>query len=296
MPLFACVSGCFLEEFVQKRTFAQGLLRKIETLLLPCLVWAMGFYAIYIIRYHQLNSLSFFLKNDILGANWFLWAIFYSSVIILLISRFDKNIWATGSLLILVNVLVPDYLNTTGYKVLFPFVMIGMLIKRYHMVDRFLQLKNIIQWTLIIALMMLYLLQHPWITSKYPWEVYIHSDLHLLYLLAERWVIHLTGVAASLLLMIKVSSLLDRILDERKNPILQLGRCSLGIYLFQSFFYANFTRKLSIHTGWNSYAQCAYTFFLSIFLTMLCFLCVKIVERIPILSLLLLGKRRMKRI
>ena len=222
MPLFACVSGYFLENFLKKYSLKQGILRKAKTILLPCIVWAFGYYIIYVLKFRQFKSFIDF-RDDILGANWFLWAIFYCSVISLIIVQFDKSLWKISIILIVVNFLIPDYYNTTGYKVLFPFIILGVMIKRYDLLHKFLQMKNRIQWIIIASLGILYLSLYPWTDHKYSWEIFIHFDMDRLVMNLARYWIYFAGTAWSLLLIVKTASCLEERINYNKNLILILG-------------------------------------------------------------------------
>lgn len=289
MPLFACVSGYFLENFIKKYSLTQGILRKAKTILLPCIVWAIGYYIIFVLRFRQFKSLIDF-RDDILDANWFLWAIFYCSVISLIIIQFDKSLWKTSIVIIIINLLIPDYYNMTGYKMLYPFILMGVIIKRYHLLQRFLQLTNRVQWLIIAGTLSLYISLYPWINEKYLWEMYVHFDLNRLLMNLERYGINFAGTVSILLLLVKISACVEKKINYYKNPLLITGRKSLGIYLFQSFIFGYLYSKIMVGNHWNSTLQYIYCIVISVVITLFCLICVLITEKSHILSSFLLGQ------
>ncbi len=80
MPMFAFISGYFLNKTIQKHGFSNNLLNKIGMILLPVMLWNIIFHFL------TLNVL----YNGILvsfSRFWFLWAIFIVSVMVLIIEK-----------------------------------------------------------------------------------------------------------------------------------------------------------------------------------------------------------------
>ncbi len=80
MPMFAFISGYFLNKTIKKHGFSSNILNKIGMILFPILLWNIIFSAINTVVFSAGISLSF-------SRFWFLWAIFIVSIMVLAIEK-----------------------------------------------------------------------------------------------------------------------------------------------------------------------------------------------------------------
>jgi len=136
MALFSMVSGYLFYYFAGRYSLVDGLRRKVRAILIPCLAWGgIGYImAVFLEGEHVgVKSCVWFLLNH----NWFLWACFYSSIVSLFCLAIDRSFWKAALTVITISFLVPDILNSIGFKMMFPFFVIGFYLNKRQIVQRF---------------------------------------------------------------------------------------------------------------------------------------------------------------
>ncbi len=128
MPLFMMISGFLSWGSVRRAEKAgrmnQLLCRRAKTLLSPIFIWSALDYGLNLLLTPSLlpDSLWNFIWtyiNRTFYALWFLWAVFWSFLIVFLVRRFCKNSpWIYGAIFLLMFV-TPDGLGLGAYKYLF---------------------------------------------------------------------------------------------------------------------------------------------------------------------------------
>jgi len=122
MPLFMLISGYFLGFSLKKRSLKELIKDKLTTIFFPAYIWGV------IITYsYMLAFLSLY----------FLWAVFFSSLIIAFIAKTCANIKIGIIYVLIVTVLlqfIPDTLWNLSY--LFPFFAIGYFINAFEIKPR----------------------------------------------------------------------------------------------------------------------------------------------------------------
>lgn len=83
MPMFALISGYFLNKTIKKHKFSNNVLNKIGMILFPILLWNVIFSLINTVVFSAGISFSF-------SRFWFLWGIFIVSIMVLVIERLFK--------------------------------------------------------------------------------------------------------------------------------------------------------------------------------------------------------------
>ena len=90
MPLFAVLSGYLAYGFTQKYSLKYGIIVRSLQILLPCLIWAGINYSLGILIGKQLDPGIISFAKYWVHCNWYLWAIFYCSVAILICNLADR--------------------------------------------------------------------------------------------------------------------------------------------------------------------------------------------------------------
>lgn len=136
MPLFALISGYFLNLSTNRYNIKEGILRKINCLLFPIVVF--GVYRYFLYSYFILKDRNTFKLKDfilsILQGYWFLWGILYLSIIVFIIKYlFFDNIKVYFTLFF-VLLLVPNEIHNIKFSTilfLYPFILMGYFFSKY---------------------------------------------------------------------------------------------------------------------------------------------------------------------
>lgn len=245
MPLFMLVSGCLFWFSVNRHSFGECVGSRFRTLLLPIMVWSIIPYAERIINGTEHTpwlAVRAYLSTCA-GNFWFLWAIFYSSFVVLFTRRFLKDsVWVYLGVLVL-SFFTPDLHRLQLYKFMYPYFVLGYLgNKAYqgHTAGR----KLLPVWIGAAALYLVLMAFH----FK---EAYVYTSGYTLLgkdMLGQfgidlyRFVLGLAGciMAAGLLLW-----LAGRLPGLVKKGIACLGRNSLGIYIISTLLFTYVIKPLA---------------------------------------------------
>ena len=135
MPLFALLSG-YLFFWSMKKPTQQIFMKRLSSLLLPIVSWVTleyaGRAAIKMIR-HDFGIVEFAHSygGKLLISFWFLWAIFWCSLIVLLVEKeFKGKSWIYGALLIPMLFFTSKF-NAHLYVYIYPYFVAGFLFNKF---------------------------------------------------------------------------------------------------------------------------------------------------------------------
>lgn len=262
MPLFMVMSGYLFWNSLQKYTLKEGIISKLKGIMIPCAVWGLITYLcdIFIFHYNIVSLYEYF--DYTFYSNWFLWAVFYCSILGFVAKYVFKNYIAGYVVLVVINYFIPDILNFAGAKRLFIFFVLGIFIKRYNLMQR---MNAKIQIIFIGVLMIAY----P-ITLKFQCVEVI------------------TGTVGSFLVIFILYNLCKcydmKILQE-------LGKVSISIYLMSGIlFYFWIKESMRIDEAYRYRVKFAYIMVMSLVLTLLTYAVSKLLEKNKLTSKLFLGR------
>ena len=153
MPLFMLISGYLFWYSLSKYSFGKGLLAKLKGIMIPCMAWGLVTYLLDVVLCGW-NPVSIFgYIYYTVYSNWFLWAVFYCSLVGLC-SKYSFKGKLIGYVIILVcNYFIPAVANTGGAKRLMPFFILGLILNQYKVLEKLQQkrLKLIIFLILCVA-------------------------------------------------------------------------------------------------------------------------------------------------
>ena len=128
MPLFMAISGFFFYYTIRKYSYKEIIKTRFLKLVVPIVLW----HIIWMITdgfnnqgngYTVLSFIAGFLKHY-----WFLWAIFYCSIIVLFIETCVKRRrYVAYFFIILISLFLPNFFNVERYVWLFPFYLGGYM-------------------------------------------------------------------------------------------------------------------------------------------------------------------------
>lgn len=244
MPLFMLISGYVCYAMFSRRTVLSALKRQARALLLPAACWTV-LYRVYLqLVGGGFASMQAFLDwlarlpGEILKSHWFLWAVFWCSVIVLAVRKLAKDCVWLYPLIVALLLLLPNLLieNCYLYVFVFPYFVIGYLSARFGLAIR--KRKHI--WIAAALSLVAFAALFPW----FSYDAYIYTTrisltdtptLQQLCINGYRWVLGLAGSAAALILAYGLWRLCQGGLCFVRHIFLFLGKRTLGIYIISSY-------------------------------------------------------------
>ncbi|WP_315273381.1 acyltransferase family protein [Prevotella histicola] len=264
MPLFMVIIGYLFSGTIERYSFPCVLQSRFTKLLLPIFIWNSLFLLIQnfinLLEGRRICSLGEGIWSYF-NALWFLWAIFYCSMIVLCVSRWlHDNIYVYIALWI-VMLFIPGIYGINLYVYMYPFFVVGYLWNKHHIMGKFKKLfsTKVSIYLLSTLLFLLYVVLcvhytvHDYIyisgsgilkglRTTHPYIDFFQLSTNL-----YRYVIGFVGVSTCCLFMSFVYFKNYKLFNV---IIAKLGRKSLGIYIISTIIFNNFILPLlSSDTG-----------------------------------------------
>lgn len=291
MPLFMIISGYLFFYSVNKYSFLQNTGKRIITLLIPIMAWSFAYNIVNdLIAGKNIISISF-VKQCIwyaIGSFWFLWALFYCSLIIAFVNRYCRDHFLAYFVILILTFIIPDSYNIYLYKYMYPYFVIGYMVNKYkEYIKR--RKENYIIWILFavcFCCMLLFYDEKTYIyVSKY--RVLGHeAPFKMFFTNVFRFVIGLWG---SILTIRFIRVVNENISPQISEKIELVGKNSLGIYIISDFLFPLVLSPLSAEfNGINYFVLLVET----AFITILSFIFSTVIKKIPIINFFLFGGRK----
>ena len=266
MPLFMLVSGYLFYGSVVRHSWRQNLKTRFTKLILPVILWNTIYLGIVnvvnLIKGINIPWIEEFLSY--FTVLWFLWAVFWCSLIVLFVVRcFHDNIMVYVVLWPLM-LLLPGLYGINLYVYMYPYFIVGYLWNKYRLHDKIKCRLN--AYTRVMAFAFLFVL-FVILYRQYTVEDYIYIsgsgilkglstsspfiDYHLLSIDLYRYLIGFVGSAVAFI----VIRFLFKWGDMAWGRVMaMLGQKSLGIYaisviLFNGFILPNLNFDTGINYG-----------------------------------------------
>lgn len=295
MPIFMLLSG-----FLFYRAKDKGVLEifkvKSTSLLLPVLVWQSLFFLLTLMS-NDLNFLSLLRKyiSSVVHGLWFLWAVFYCSMLVSVVNKIlkDSHFRKIAYVIVLVLTLfTPDFINLHLYKYMLPYFIIGYYsqcaLKKLDSLNK----KSHIIYIAIFCSSFFVLLK------SYDYNSYIYTSKYFI-LSSEippfqhfkidvfRFLIGILGSISIILIINAINKSNWFSQSYFKEGVLYLGRNSLGIYIISGYI-----MLALVEIKFYNSLDYMLSFFTTIFVIAVCLLVIKLIKINKISSLLLLGLRK----
>lgn len=314
LPLFALLSGYLLFSSLEKRNTFQSLKHTAKAYLIPLIFWTIILRTSFVIS--GKNSLSTELNTffyNFFTNYWFLWAIFFNNIIIILIKKisksfFDNNIYKEIILFfcfLSILTILPDYW-WQNHKFLLPFEYCGYLYNRFSTSKKFhtnMQKLYTNKYTLLVAFILYFVLLLNFhkvnyiyisgisIYNAYKYNIGIQNQI---YYNLFRFILGLLGS----ILCIMVINLLWKAINKIPiiiKSIIQAGRQTIFLYcgsgLIQGIILSFFIKLFhSYSNNTNGYIDYKVIFSSSIMLIFLFTVTGIILDKSKVLRFLLKGK------
>lgn len=242
MPLFILISGyCFCYS-TKNNSFVIILKKKITGFLVPVCVFSILNYVIKIVDTGMPHSVINAVKEYVFtfaGTIWFLWAVFYCSLVVLIIHfKLQDNSFYTLLLIIIIYLFIPDGFNLKMSKYLLPYFCVGYFwnVNNKKMMELSLLHKDRRIKTIVFGIAVtVYIVG----INFYSKDVSIYrsalsiTSLHGLACTMFRLIM---GILGSVILLLIGKCLYRTCSDKVKKFIVSMGVNSLGIYIVNIYY------------------------------------------------------------
>lgn len=245
MSLFMLISGYLFSDSLESKRWNEVLLIKFKQLIIPLVSWSIFSLCIDVCKVllgNISNSITAMwiikklISNFIYGP-WFLWAIWWCSLVILIIKEFFNDsiiIYIFGCLL---TFFLPDVLNLALYKFMWPFFLIAYMFNSYGWKNKMKKVYSDKYFIILVSVLFLVLL------FFYDYDKYIYTSgytiigknpITQIYNNFFRFAI---GMVGSITIMYIIYALTNR-LPRRVNCFLAyIGKNTLGIYIISGYIF-----------------------------------------------------------
>lgn len=280
MPLFMLVSGYLFYESLNKYSMRELILKKFKSMIIPILCWNLSFKLLLFI----LGKSTFDLGNLIFGtlsSYWFLWAVFYCSIGLLI----GRNIFGDSIIfhiiVMIVLLITPNILGKDLYGFMYPYFIVGYSAKKHDF-----NIEKVNFWTVLIPFTVLLVF---WDKEKYIYTTglsLMQGDTPVITLGIDiyRWGIGALGS----LIIIKLIDILNKNKKINLSTLIYLGENTLGIYLINPYINIILSR-LTIFENFNDLSYTLICVILSIVLIFFSLLIIKVLKINILLNTLFLG-------
>lgn len=139
MPLFMLISGYLFSCSSKNKTVKELIIKKVKQLIIPLFCWSFVTLIVALFKIWvgvSSQSITFMwiigmITSGFWGGPWFLWALWWSSIIVIIGKKLFKNNILFYMLICAVCFVIPDINNTAVLKFMFPFFLIAYLFNEY---------------------------------------------------------------------------------------------------------------------------------------------------------------------
>lgn len=254
MPLFMLISGYLFYFSSKNKTEKELIVSKAKQILIPLVCWSFVSLLVHIIKIlagvssHKITLVWIFqtIFSGFWGGPWFLWAIWWCSLIIIIGRKFFKDsplfyfaVWMT-------MFFIPDDNNTAVYKFMLPFFILAYLFNKFDLTTKLskIYLHKAFGFSALFAFLLLF--------PNYNFDSFIYTsgyyilDKNIVYQLHNDCFRFVIGLVGSIAVMCIVHAFTDAFPKVVNKSIAYIGTCSLGIYLVSNYIFDEVLKYLPI--------------------------------------------------
>ena len=254
MPLFMLISGYLFYYSCRNKSAKEMLIIKAKQILIPLFSWSFVSLLVHIVKIalgvstHNISIIWIFqtILSGFWGGPWFLWAIWWSSTLIILGRRLFKDSPIFYIIICLSMFFIPDENNTAVYKFMLPFFILAYLFNKYDLKNK---LENIYSHKAFgFTILFVFLILLP----NFNFDTYIYTtgyyilDKNIVYQLHNDCFRFVIGLVGSIAVMCIVHAFIDVIPPIINRGMAYIGTCTLGIYLVSNYIFDEVLKYLPI--------------------------------------------------
>lgn len=237
LPLFMAISGFFFYGTLHKYSFNNVVKSRFTRLILPIIAWHIIWS---VFNPSEDNAFVSFVRSFLLHY-WFLWALFFCSLGVLIIAKLFGNSLKIYILILPVTLCLPNILNIERYVYLFPFFLFGYVLN-YPQYQRFILTPFSVASKKVVMLGGVFLfIAYIGMINFYSYEDYIYTSgtclikegafsFNQLGIDLYRYIVGLVGVVSCYILSLFVKDI------NIPHYLFDVGTKTLGIYIIHTFF------------------------------------------------------------
>ena len=286
MPLFALVSGYLFYSSFSRRTPREIIAKQARSLILPAFSWALLTSLIRMCKFLIMGEFlgyEFFigvLRSFTMGL-WFLWAMFWCSLAVVIAEKFFHGRIAFYMLLVVLSLFLPNKLNASANSFMYPYFVAGYIWHREGFDTKINALPSWLKNSGSIAVIAVWLVmlaffgRNSYIYTtgisliKYKEGIFVPSQL---WTDIFRWAIGFAGSCSVMILLKLVKPL---------KILALIGSKTIGIYIMSGYIFR-------VRPEYGGYII---NFIEAVIITALCYTLTVIISRNKMLNKFLLGGR-----
>ena len=245
MPLFMLISGYLFFFSTRNKTAKELIIAKAKQILIPLFCWSFVSLIVHIIKIlagvstHKISLVWIFqtILSGFWGGPWFLWAIWWCSLIVIIGRKFFSDsslfyfaVWMT-------MFFIPDDNNTAVYKFMLPFFILAYLFNKFDLTTRLKKIYSHKAFGFSALFAFLLLLPHYNFDSFIYTSGYYILDKNIVYQLHNDCFRFVIGLVGSIAVMCIVHAFMDAFPQGVNNATAYIGSCSMGIYLVSNYIF-----------------------------------------------------------
>lgn len=262
MPLFMLISGYLFYGSVMRNTMADNIRSRFTTLLIPIMLWSIIPYVIRLVQGDErgvwLVVRAYF--TTCIGNFWFLWAVFYCSLIVLAVRHCVGDRMFVYVLLAVVMLFTPDFNRLQLYKFMYGYFVVGYMLGKHNFIEKITCTKKkfcCIAAGLIIAyICLMFLFDRNCYIYTSGYTLLRDDVLRQLCIDIFRFATGLVGCAIVLILAILVRNVSRKIcagnnksaantFQKAMDILAYIGRNTLGIYIVSTLIFSYIVKPLA---------------------------------------------------
>lgn len=261
MPLFMLISGYLFALSCKNKSSKQLLINKVKQLLVPLFCWSFVSLFVQMIKIAvgaSAQEITFLwmcqtVNASFWGGPWFLWALWWSSVVLILGRTLCKDNALFYLAICLACFVVPDLNNTAMYKYMFPFFYLAYAFNKYDYKSKF---KKIYSHKLFaLGSVIVFAVFLPF----YNFDTYIYTTgycvlgKNVAYQLHNDCFRFFIGITGSVAIMCVLGVFMESMPQNVWKPFAYIGANTLGIYIISNYLFDEVLKRLPIaglHFGW----------------------------------------------
>lgn len=242
MPLFMLICGYLFYFSTQKYSNKTLFRKKIQTLVIPVVVWN----TIYLVLqyFYGFNYSCKELLETYVTALWFLWAVFWCSLLVLFVRKFFNDNIALYVVIFILSGFIPNKYGFQLYVWMYPFFIVGYLVGKYNLAKLLPLTRKMLIGGFLLSFVIFIILFY---NFKTEYNVFISGtyiirnytiDINQILINLYRCIIGFVGSVQTLLLI--YFFYLQFTKHWIANAFRMLGIHSIGIYLINRVVYNDF--------------------------------------------------------
>ena len=255
MPLFMLISGFLFSYSLKNKTTKGILFSKIKQIIIPLACWS--FIATIIQTVKALtgvssSQVSFIwicqtLLSSFWGGPWFLWALWWCSLCVILGKKLFKDNAIYYVILLIITFVTPDKNNIALYKFMFPFFLLGYIFNHYDLKTKLKKIYTHKAFEFSCLIIFILLLKHYDFNSYIYTSGYTLLNKDVLFQLHNDFFRFFIGIFGSVSIMCIVHAFFQIAPKIVNKVFAYVGACSLGIYIISNYLFDEVLKWLPIN-------------------------------------------------